>query len=857
MKRIMKALAYPTLTIATVIGVCALLTAGATAAAARPPSVNDSESGSTRPMIGLPPDLRQHLVKQKAALRNIYLEFTETDRGTLTNWGYDVAPAYAAYFAGSHFYWHIVPGVGYELDEREVAFDGQTIWERGANPINMKCSLADAPALLSSRLVQWPYLDSAGFYAPQYLSEVAHFTSLEPLALHYLDHGEPIQVEAVGENLRLTFQVEDELAHVQKTALEEQRSSLHATTPPKERHPELGEVSKPNDLKPTRTVVLLLDPQHGYGIAEREEWNAAGQRIGRLVSKDWKFYESPGIWLPNRCVASYYARPRIYVTEFSELPVHFVTNELKRVEFGEKNLPFAFDPPKSGQGIFHRTTPDAPPSASPTLDSREKVDFATVERIQTEVLRHSQVMDLESWLTDVFGPRLTGSPNTQAAADWAVETMRSWGLNNVHLEPWGPYERGWTTEYFDFRAVTPRPFLINAVPSVWSPSTRGRVIGPAIRIDVHSFTDLRRYAGKLRGAFLLLDPARPTPAHFKPQAERLSDTRLADLTTAEPPPRLESNEVEELRYTDKIMEDPEARRWLVDEGVSAVLFTSSGDGGTIFMEGSGSAGWRNKNEPSQLPMVKVSAESYGRIARILEKNIPMTLELEMRNTFYDNPKMFNIIAEIPGTDPKLKDEVVMLGAHLDSWTFGTGATDNGAGSALVMETMRILKALNLQPRRTIRQALWTGEEQGALGSAAYVAQHYRDGKGNPSTAKPEYANFSIYFNLDSGCGKIRGIYELGHTTPGPIFAAWMEPFKEMGMNTVSPRNVGGGDDLSFLKAGLPSFGFIQDPIEYGSRTCHTSADVYERIQPEDLQFNTAVLASFAWQAAQRDEKFPR
>jgi hypothetical protein len=295
----------------------------------------------------------------------------------------------------------------------------------------------------------------------------------------------------------------------------------------------------------------------------------------------------------------------------------------------------------------------------------------------------------------------------------------------------------------------------------------------------------------------------------------------------------------------------------VNEGVAGLLFTAEGDGGTIFIWGNGGSGWLNKNEPDQLPIVKVSAESYGRIVRILEKNIPVTLELDMQNTFYDNPKVFNIIAEIPGADLKLKDEVVMMGAHFDSWTYATGATDNAAGSAMMMEAVRILKALNLQPRRTIRIALWTGEEQGALGSKGYVTQHYRDGKGDSSTTKPEYEIFSVYFNLDGGTGKIRGIFESGKTAPSHIFDAWMEPFKEMGMKTVSPWDIGGGDDNSFRGAGLPSFGFAQDPIEYESRTHHSNADVYERIQPDDMRFNTAVLASFAWQAAQRDAKFPR
>jgi carboxypeptidase Q len=721
-----------------------------------------------------------------------------------------------------------------------------------------KRSLADEPEWSGARLARWPYLDAAGFYAPQFMAELPHFTSLEPLALHYLDTGKPIKAETVGENLRITFQVEDELANVQKTALAPSPNDLQATTTSKERVARVGEVSKPNILKPTRTVALLLDPKHGYGIAERDEWNAAGQRIGHLESQDWKFYGGPGLWLPNRCFASYYVRPRLFITEFSEHPIHFVTNELRLVEFGGKDVPLHFDQQPSGSRIFDPTASTVPASTGLPPALREGVDIGTVEGIKTEVLRHSQVMDLVSWLTDVYGPRLTGSPNTQAAADWVVATLRSWGLINAHLEPWGLCARAGTSEQFAFRAVAPRPFMINAVPSVGSPSTLGRLMGPAIRFDVHSFTDMQRYAGKLHGAFLLLDPPQPTPAHFRPEATRLSDARLAVLAAAEPLPRSASNDVVELRYTDRLMEDPAARRWLLNEGVAAVLFTASGDGGTIFLSGNGgTSGSLDKNDSGQFPSVKVSAESYGRIARILEKNIPMTLELEMRNTFYDHPNVFNVIAEIPGTDPKLKDEVVMMGAHLDSWTLGTGATDNAAGSAMLMEAMRILKVLNLQPRRTIRIALWTGEEQGALGSLAYVAEHYRNAKENAPAAKPEYDNFSVYFNLDGGGGKIRGVFAPGNTASVRILEAWMRPFNDLGMMTLSPWDIGGGDDLSFKRVGLPSFGFIQDPIEYTSRTHHSTADVYERLQPEDMQFNTAVLANFAWQAAQRLDKFPR
>ncbi|HEY3860360.1 MAG TPA: M20/M25/M40 family metallo-hydrolase [Verrucomicrobiae bacterium] len=841
---------------ASVVGICVLLAGGVANGATQQAIMEISNANTGTTVIALPPDVRQELVKQKAAMRAIYLEFTETSRGSLANWDYSATSVYTGYFAGSRFYRQEQLPPGYEHYKNEVAFDGKTIWRRDTSEVS-ECPLADAPALLPPRLVRWPYLDAAGIYAPEYIAELGRISSLEPLALHYLEHGEPAKVEAVGGKLRITFQVGDEMANAQETALKNLRKDLQGKAPSKRDAAELEDLTGQKALKPTRAVVLLLDPKHGYGIAEREEWNVAGQRTGRIQSEDWIFYKDAGLWLPNRCVASYYARPRFFVSEYSELPIHFVTNELKRVEFGEKAIPFTFDQTKPGNHIFDRTTPATPLSTSISSAAREKVDVAAVERIKTEVLQHSQVMDIASWLSDVYGPRLTGSPNTQAAAGWAAATMRSWGLSNVHLESWGAYPRGWTSERFAFRAVAPRPFMINAVPAVWSVGTEGRVTGPAIRFDVHSFADMQRYAGKLHGAFLLIDPARPTPAHFEPLATRLSDARLAALAAPEPPPRLASNQVVELRYTDKIMGDPAARRWLMNEGAAAMLFNSSGDGGTIFIWGNGGSAWVNKNEPNQLPIVKVSVESYGRILRMLERNIPVTLELDMQNTFNDNPNVFNIIAEIPGTDPKLKDEVVMMGAHFDSWSYATGATDNAAGSAMLMEAMRILKALDLQPRRTIRIALWTGEEQGALGSAAYVAQHYRDSKGKSSATTSEYDTFSVYFNLDGGTGKIRGLFESGNTVPSQIFDAWMEPFKEIGMKTVSPWDIGGGDDNSFRSVGLPSFSFAQDDIEYESRTHHSNADVYERIQPDDMKFNTAVLASFAWQASQRDAKFPR
>lgn len=828
---------------ATMRGISILLSV---APAATGPAIADDSNPKTGASTIFPFDVRQQLEKQRIAIQAVYFEFTEVSHGNLTNWDYAVAPSFSAYFDGNRFYQHEMDGPGFEQYEKEIAFDGQAIWQRDTGRTT-RCSLADAPALLSPRFARWPYLDAAGIYAPQHVSEIDHFSSLEPLALHYLEHDEVTKVETVGGKLQVTFQVEDELAKVQKTGLESLRSARRGSTATKRK----ATVETPPNA--TRKVVLVLDPQHGYAVAQREDWSVAGQRFGSLRSDDWKFYDAAGIWLPGRCIASYYSRPRYFEGAVSQSPVHLVTNELRRIEFGQKNIPFTFGQLKLGDHIFDRTAS----SAITVMDVPEKVDLATVECIKAEVLEHSRVMDIASWLTDVYGPRVTGSPQTRAAAEWAVAKMQSWGISNAHLEPWGPFSRGWTSELFTFRAVSPQPFVINAIPAAWSPSTRGRITGPAIRFDVHSFDDMKRFAGRLKGAFLLIDPALPTPAHFEPQAARLSDARLGALAATEPLPRMNSNEVVELRFTDKILGDREARHWLTKQGIGAVVCAASGDGGTIFMWGHGGTGFNDRNEPDQLPIVKVSAECYGRIVRILQKDIPVMLELEMQNRFYDNPTVFNIIAEIPGTDPKLKEEVVMLGAHFDSRALATGATDNAAGSAMLMEAMRIIKALNLKPRRTIRIALWTGEEQGALGSKAYVAQHYRNKGGDSPDAKREYDNFSLYLNLDGGTGKIRGIFELGNTRPGPIFDAWMGPFKQMGMKTISPWDIGGGDDLSFKRVGLPSFGFIQDPIEYESRTHHSSADVYERLQSDDLQFNTAVLAAFAWQAAQRDERFPR
>jgi carboxypeptidase Q len=491
--------------------------------------------------------------------------------------------------------------------------------------------------------------------------------------------------------------------------------------------------------------------------------------------------------------------------------------------------------------------------------AQEKVDVATIEKIRAEAMNRSQVMDIMSWLSDVYGPRLTWSPNASRARDWAMTQMKSWGLANVHEEKWDtPAGLGWENERFSLMATAPVPFIVQAVPQAWSASTKGVVSGPATLVVAGSVDEMKQqYAGKLKNAFILTVPPLSRPVNaFAPIATRYADSTLARMAAAPPPDPTAGRGGRGGGGRGGVsVADTSVLRWLQAQGVAAILLGDAthtgGDIGT-------NNGASRVSGVAAIPTVHVSQESYGRIARMLEKKVPVTLELNMQNKFFpENRSSFNIIGEIPGTDPALKDEVVMIGAHFDSWHSGTGATDNGAGSGVMLEAMRVLKALDLKPRRTIRIGLWTGEEEGLMGSRAYVKQHYgfADSAGFHATA--EQGKLAAYFNVDNGSGKIRGVYLQGIEAERPIFDAWMGPFKAMGMNTLTIANTGGTDHLSYIAAGLPGFQFIQDPLDYGNFTHHTNQDVYEHVQPDDMMFNSAVVASFAWQAAQRDEKLPR
>ncbi len=504
--------------------------------------------------------------------------------------------------------------------------------------------------------------------------------------------------------------------------------------------------------------------------------------------------------------------------------------------------------------------------------AQEKVDLEMMKKIRQEGMERSQVMQTLSYLTDVIGPRLTGSPQMKAANEWTKNKLAEWGLENAHLEAWGPFGRGWSLERFSAHVIEPVPFPLIAYPKAWTPSAH--VVGEAIFTDIKTEADFEKYRGKLKGAIVLTAPMREVKALFTAPAQRLTDERLLAMANAEiPAPRQQAaagiteEQMQRMReaqaLNNKKMEfyRAEGAAFLLDPG-------PRGDGGTIFVGGGGS---RDRNAPPALPSAVVAIEHYGRILRMLEKGIKVKLEINSVVRFHDDDLMgYNTIAEIPGTDKK--DELVMLGAHMDSWHSGTGATDNAAGCAVVMEAVRILKALDVKPRRTIRIALWSGEEQGLLGSRAYVDKHFAARPSPPAgqsdpfaamrnqgpiTLKPDHTKLSVYFNLDNGTGKIRGVYMQGNEAVRPIFRAWLAPFKDLGAATLTLNNTGGTDHLAFDAVGLPGFQFIQDPVEYDTRTHHSNMDVYERIQAEDMKQAAVIMAAFVYNAAMRDEKLPR
>jgi carboxypeptidase Q len=490
-----------------------------------------------------------------------------------------------------------------------------------------------------------------------------------------------------------------------------------------------------------------------------------------------------------------------------------------------------------------------------------QADLFAIHQIREEGFSNSKAMETMSYLTDVYGPRLTNSPNIKEAANWTTGKMKEWQLANVHQEPWGePFGRGWSNERFSAQVISPRPFPLIAYPKAWTPGTNGPVTADAVLAPILKEEDFAKYRGQLKGKFVLTAAIPENPERFEPQAHRYTDAELAELATQPVPVANAEDRAAQFRAQREFQ--VKLQKFLVEEGVAAWIEPSRSDDGTVFVQQGG--GRDKEKDPPVPPRVAVASENYGRIYRMLDKKVPVTMQLDIQNKFYDDDlNSFNIIGEIPGTDKAKADEVVMLGAHFDSWHAGTGATDNGAGSAVMLEAIRILKTTGLKMRRTVRIGLWTGEEEGLLGSRAYVKQHFGDPEvaqpGSPDKIKtlPEHAKLDAYYNIDNGTGKIRGVYLQGSEMVAPIFSAWMQPFHDLGMTTLTIRNTGGTDHLSFNGVGLPGFQFIQDPMDYDTRTHHSNMDVYERIQEPDMKQMAVIVASFVYLTANRDEMLPR
>jgi hypothetical protein len=515
----------------------------------------------------------------------------------------------------------------------------------------------------------------------------------------------------------------------------------------------------------------------------------------------------------------------------------------------------------------------------PLRAADEPIDYVSLEKIKTEGYQNSQVMEIASWLTDVHGPRLSGSPNIQQAGEWAVAEMQKWGLTNVALEPWTEnrgFERGWTNDKFYLAAVDPQSFPIPGTPRAWTPGTDGLIRGQAILVTETEEADLQQYVGKLRGAFVLPSAPPDVPAFWEPQARRLTGEDL-DRRAAPRVPAAEFGAGGGRAGRGGAGAGRGGRggrgsgfsrdEFFREQGV-AMVFATHARGHGIYSIGGAN---RSADPATLLPNISIPAEQYGRIARMLQKGIAVTMEADIRNTFHPAPAMFNVVGEIRGTDKA--DEIVMLGAHFDSWHSSTGATDNAAGSAAMMEAMRILKASGVPLRRTVRIGLWNGEEQGLNGSRNYVEAHFasreaapggggaggRGGRGNqgPLVLKPAHAAFSAYYNIDNGTGAIRGVYQQSNAAVGPIFAEWIHALRDLGLTHLSISNTGGTDHQAFDGVGLPGFQFIQDPVEYNTLTHHYNLDSYERLQPDDMIRNATVAAAFAFLTANREDLLPR
>jgi carboxypeptidase Q len=520
-----------------------------------------------------------------------------------------------------------------------------------------------------------------------------------------------------------------------------------------------------------------------------------------------------------------------------------------------------------------------------TQPAREGLDLAAYARIRQEGFDHSHIMEYASGLFDGIGPRLTGSPNMTKANAWTQAQLTAMGCSNVHLDSWGEFGLGWVQIGTFVDMATPDTAVLIAQATPWSPATTGTVTAEVIAVPYfRDESDFAAWKGKLAGKIVLWGRSpviNPSPEallqHYDEKKLREIfdyplDGNFQEQHVDSDDPEFWANVFKQVNFKEKVS------KFFADEHAVAIFLSSyAGDGGIMRDDNNEAMGQRvfMADHKQPIPSAVLANEGFGRISRLLEANVPVTATINIDTKFTgEHEEGFNTIAEIPGTDPTLKDQVVMVGGHLDSWIAGTGATDNGAGSIIAMEAMRILAAVHVQPRRTIRIALWSGEEQGEFGSLGYVKKHFASmglsteaaqlevpeflrKQVGPLTRKPEHGLVSGYFNIDNGGGKLLGIYAENNAAIVPIFEQWIEPLKDLGVTTVSMRKTGGTDHESFDQVGIPGFQFIQDPRDYEPRSVHTNQDVYERLSASDLKQAAVVEAIFVYNAAMRDQMLPR
>ena len=478
-----------------------------------------------------------------------------------------------------------------------------------------------------------------------------------------------------------------------------------------------------------------------------------------------------------------------------------------------------------------------------------QIDYNSLYKIKDQGLNNSEVMDIAWNLTDRIGPRLTGSEGLKNAYDWTSGRMKEWGLTNVKVDPWGEFGKGWDIEKSYLAMTAPYYQALIGIPKAWTPGTNGLLSAEVAYVEINSEADLSKYKGQLKGKVVLMPTTVEAVNGFEADASRMTEEQL-DAMTEETVRggggNFSASRIAEFRRAAQLRNA--ANQLFKDEGVAMILSTRRGGQGTFFTSNG------SRNEADALPEMEIVPEHYNRMIRLVTKGEPVRIEAETKTVFRDQDLMgYNVFGEIAGSDPKLKEEVVMIGAHLDSWFAGTGATDNAAGSAVMMEVMRILKESGVPLKRTVRIGLWSGEEQGIFGSRNYVQNEFmKDGLPNK-----KHEQFSAYYNMDNGTGAIRGIYLQGNEAVRPLFTEWFKVFESMGANTITIRNTGGTDHLAFDGIGLPGFQFIQDPIAYSTRTHHSNMDVYESLEAADLMKNAVIIATMVMQTANMDQKLPR